>query len=150
MANAKKKAGKVSGKVAAGVGAGLVAAAAAAGAGYYFYFGKQAKNHRRIAAKWAGDLKKEVAKQVKKAKAAERQAVVAIVDQVSSAYRGAKSVDAKDLLLAAGELKDNWQEIAHEIKVAGRGAVKKIRTVTAKAKKAVAAVKKVAKKPARR
>lgn len=160
MANAKK--GKVTGKKVAAVAGAGIAAAAAAGAGYYFYFGKQAKAHRRVAAKWATDLKKEVVKQAKKAKTVERHAVAAIVDQAAAAYRGAKSVDAGHLVAAAAELKENWHEIARELKAAGRGtkalaagAMKKARVVTATAKKkAVAtvkkAVKKTVKKPSRR
>ena len=61
MAKAKAKGGN--GKVAAGVGAGI-AAAAAAGAGYYFYFSKEAKAHRKVAAKWATDLKRDVVAQM--------------------------------------------------------------------------------------
>lgn len=50
-----------SNKLAVEIGAGIVAASAAAG--YYFYGSKGAKKHRKIAAKWATAVKKEVIKE---------------------------------------------------------------------------------------
>ncbi len=137
---AKAKGGN--GKVAAGVGAGIAAAAAAAGAGYYFYFSKEAKAHRRVAAKWATDLKRDVVAQAKKAKSLERDTVAAIVDKAAAAYRGAKSIDAAHLVTAAAELKDNWEEIRREL----AGSAKKVRAAASKAKKTVTSAKKAVKK----
>lgn len=149
--NAKAKGGN--GKAAAGIGAGIAAAAAAATAGYYFYFSAEAKAHRRVASKWAADLKREVVKQAKKAKTLERETVEAIVDKAAAAYRGAKSVDASHLVLAAAELKDNWEEIRRELASAGRqskaivaGAAKKVSAAASRAKKTVVAAKKTVKK----
>lgn len=56
------------GKIAAEIGAGLVAAGAAATAGYYLYGSKNAKKHRKVAAKWANEVKKEVVREVQKQK----------------------------------------------------------------------------------
>lgn len=141
---AKAKGGN--GKVAAGVGAGIAAAAAAAGAGYYFYFSKEAKAHRKVAAKWATDLKRDVVAQAKKAKSLERDTIAAIVDKAAAAYRGAKSIDAAHLVTAAAELKDNWEEIRREL----TGSAKKVRAVAAKVKKTVTSAKKAVKKVAKK
>jgi hypothetical protein len=163
--NGGKKNGKSGNGMATGVGAGLVAAAAAAGAGYYFYFSKEAKAHRKVAAKWATDLKREVVRQAKKAKELEQDTVHAIVDKAAAAYRGVKSIDAAHLMTAAGELKDNWTEIKRELAAAGRrskalvaGTTRKVRSVAFKAKStakragtsAKKAVKKATKKPVSR
>jgi hypothetical protein len=136
---AKGKSGK-----GIGTGVGIAAAAvAAAGAGYYFYFSKDAKRHRRIAARWATDLKREVVRQAKNARELERETVEAIVDRAAAAYRGVKSIDAAHLAAAVGELKDNWEEIKRELRSAGRksralatGATREARTVAHRAKKA--------------
>lgn len=120
---------KMGGKVALGAGA-LAAAAAAAAAGYYFYASKDAKKHRKIAAKWAGGLKKEAVKQAKKVGAMSRADVMKAVSAATAAYEGVKSIDAKELSRAAKELKDNWQEIVSE--VGGKKKAKKTAKKTAK------------------
>lgn len=151
MANSKN--GNGNGGHGAGVAAGLVAAAAAAGAGYYFYFSKEAKEHRKVAAKWATDLKKEVVRQAKNARELERETVEAIVDKAAAAYRGVKSIDAAHLVAAVAELKDNWGEIRREMTRATKKsktlATKAARTVTYSAKRAATGVRRAAKAPTR-
>lgn len=124
MASTKKgKSGKV-GKV----GAGVVAAAALAAAGYYFYASKDAKKNRQIAAKWAGELKKDVVKRAKALKNVDRAAVAAIVEQSTRAFKGARDLNRGEIERAAKELKSNWQKIAGELKKGGasvKGAAKR-------------------------
>jgi len=127
------------------VGAGATAIAAAAlAAGYYFYASKDAKSNRRIAAKWAKDLKNEVIKEAKKAKDLNRAEMLAIVDRAVAAYETARSINPKELKSAARELKNNWQKIAGESATKAKKAAKK------GTKKIVRAVKSAKKKAAKK
>lgn len=123
-------------KLALEIGAGLVAAGAAAVAGYYFYGSKDAKKHRKIAAKWATDMKKEVVQEAKRLEKVSPGEFAAIVDRVAKTYQVARKVNAADVKRAAKELKENWSVIQHETK----------RTVRKTASRAKATVKKAAKK----
>lgn len=111
----KKKTSK--GKVAAGIAVGLAAAAAA---GYYFYGSKNAKHHRKIVTKWAGDMKKEVIRRAKGLKEMTERDFTKIVNAVANTYRGVKKIDTADLERAASELKANWRAVQREIKQASR------------------------------
>ncbi len=126
------------------VGAGVIAAgAAAAAAGYYFYASTNAKQNRKVAAKWATSLKQDVLKQAKKLKDMDKKQMISIIDTAASTYSSVKNLDRKDLDRAAKELKNNWQELVAELQgVKG--------TVRARALKAVKkAVKKSATKKSR-
>lgn len=114
---------------------GVLAAAALAAAGYYFYASKDAKKNRRVAAKWAGELKKDVVKRAKALKNVDRAAVVAIVEQSARAYKGIRGLDRKEVERAASELKKNWQKIAKELKK-GSASVKSAAKRTGKRGKA--------------
>jgi hypothetical protein len=146
MATKKKSNGR--GMLAAEIGAGALAAAAAAGAGYYFYASSDAKKHRKIAAKWADKLQKEVVREAKSLKTLDARTVAGIVDEAVSAYATAKSIDRAELKRAAQELKSNWQRIA--VAKAPRAA-EALRTLASKGKaKAKKTVKKSATKAAKR
>ncbi|MDB5237908.1 MAG: hypothetical protein JWM46_178 [Candidatus Kaiserbacteria bacterium] len=141
-------------KVGAGVGAGVLAAGAAmAAAGYYFYASKDAKQNRKIAAKWAGNLKNDVVKQAKKVQNIDKAQLAKIIDQAAAAYETVRSVDKMDLQKAAKELKMNWQELAAELtggmKKAGTSAKKTVSNAKKSAKKAVSSAKKTVKKARR-
>lgn len=103
-----KKTTKKAVKVSAGVAA---ATAVAAAAGYYFYASKNAKDHRKIAAKWAGEFKKKAIEEVKMLKKATPKAFGTIVDKAAKAYA---HIDAKELKKAAKELKTNWKMVQAE------------------------------------
>jgi hypothetical protein len=92
------------------VGAGLAAASAAA-AGYYFYASKSAKKHRKIVAKWAGDMKRDIVKEAKLLETRSPKAVNAIVDRVAKTYEVARSIDTEQIRRAARELKENWDKL---------------------------------------
>ncbi len=132
------------GKVAAKVAAGLIAAAAA---GYYFYGSKQAKQHRKIVAKWATDMKKEVVREAKRLKELNAKDFAKIVDTAARTYRGVQSIDAADLKRAASELKSNWELVRGEVKRTGRKDVARAKVV---GKKALANTKKTVKKVAKK
>lgn len=131
------------GKVAAEIAAGLVAAGAAAAAGYYFYGSKKAKAHRKIAAKWAGDMKEEVVREVKQLKKVTPGQFAKVVDSVASTYRGVRSVNAEDLKRAAAELKSNWDMVQREVQDQGSKSTSRVKTV---GKRALAGSKKAVKK----
>ncbi len=137
---AKKSAGKTS---KAGLGlAALAAAGAAAAAGYYFYASENAPKHRKIAAKWAGDMKKDVVKEAKKLKKIDKAAVMKIVNQAQAAYaKNGPKIDKAALLKAASELKKHWDEIRDEAEPAVKTAKK---TVKKAVKKVAKAAKKIA------
>lgn len=97
------------------VGTGLAIGALAMAAGYYFYASKDAKKNRRIAAKWATDMKAEVLEKAENMKSMDKAKIAAAVDTVARAYKSAKNVDGKDLARAAKELKTNWKEIVQEL-----------------------------------
>ena len=117
-------------KTAAEIGAGILAAgAAAAAAGYYFYGSKQAKKHRKIVAKWAGDMKKEVVREAKRLNKIDSREFAKVVDTVANAYKGARSINAADLKRAANELKSNWKMVQSEIQKTSRKSVSHAKVV---------------------
>ena len=101
-------------KVGLGVGLGLAAAAASA-AGYYFYASKDASKNRKKVSKWATDMKSDVMQKAKKLNKFDQRVYKTIVDESMKAYKSVKSVDPKDLALAAAELKSNWKAVEAEL-----------------------------------
>ena len=118
----KRQPMKMRNKILAGA-----AGAAAAAAGYYFYYHKNAKKNREAVAKWAVDFKDDVMRQAEQVKNIDRAALVGIVDGVTSAYEGIRSLDRKDLIRAADELKDNWRKLRAELQITGNAAGKEAR-----------------------
>ena len=103
------------------------AGAAAIAAGYYFYAHKNAKKNRQAAAKWATDFKNDVMRQAKQMKNIDKAALLGIIDGVTRVYEGVRSLDRRDLMRAADELKDNWQKLQTELRETGRAAGKEAR-----------------------
>lgn len=126
----------------AGLGiAALAAAGAAAAAGYYFYASENAPKNRKIAAKWAADMKKDVVREAKKLKKIDKAAVMKLVNQAQAAYtKNGPKIDKEALMKAAAELKKHWDDIRDEADTTVKAAKK---TVAKTAKKVA---KKVAKK----
>lgn len=148
MATKKTTGGK--GKLAVEIAAGLLAAGAAAAAGYYFYADKNAKKHRKIAAKWASDMKQEVMREAKRLGEVDARTFAKVVDSVAATYRGARAVNAADLKRAASELKSNWEMVQKEMQKTGRASAKSVKAVGKKAvAKGAKTVKKVVKKAAK-
>jgi hypothetical protein len=112
---------KTTKKIAVKVGAGVAIAGAAAALGYYFYGSKNAKTHRKIAAKWATEMKGKVVKEVKLVKKASPKIFAALVDKVAKGYQ---SIDKAELKKAAAELKANWKMIQSEM--GGKKPAKKV------------------------
>jgi hypothetical protein len=133
---------KTAGAVGTGLGV-LAAAAGAAAAGYYFYGSEDAEKNRKIAAKWAANMKADVIKQAKKVKNIDRKTLESIVVNAQRTYMAAKNMDQKEVTRAAKELKANWQEVMKELTKGTSSAKKAVKTA---AKKSVKTVKKAAKK----
>lgn len=132
---AKKTVTAKQGVAAMKIGAGIVAAGAAAAAGYYFYGSKSAKKHRKIAAKWATDMKNEVVKEAKRLGKISPKTYAAIVDRVAKTYVSARSVDAADLKRAAKELKANWDMVQRETQRTVRKSVSRAKATAKRPKK---------------
>lgn len=94
----------------------VLAAAAGLTAGYYFYASKNAKSNRKVAAKWASELKRKVMTEAKKHGTLDKKTLAKIVDTATKAYAKVSKMDSKKLSDAAGELKTHWQKIARELK----------------------------------
>jgi hypothetical protein len=111
----------------------IAAAGAAAAAGYYFYASSRAKEHRKIVARWATDLKKDVLEKAEQVKHLDAQSLAKIVDEAAKAYENVRSIDKNDVLRAAQELKSNWHAIVSELSPgaarlgSGRGTARKAR-----------------------
>ncbi len=114
---AKKQGTAGQGGSKAGLGlAALAAAGAAAAAGYYFYASKDAPKHRKIAAAWAGKLKRDVMVEAKKLQKIDKAAMMKVVDKAAKAYAAnAPKIDKAALMQAAKELKSHWDEIRDEV-----------------------------------
>ncbi len=114
------------------IGAGLAAGAAAAAASYYFYFSKDAKKHRATAARWAGDLKKSAEREIGELKKIDKASVLAAIDKAAKMYQQTKSASKEDVLRAAKELKQHWQELTSELQKTRRSVAKTTKKRTAK------------------
>ncbi len=134
-------------KVGLGVGLGLAAAAASA-AGYYFYGSKDAAQNRKKVSKWATDMKSDVMQKTKKMQKFDKRAYKTIVDESMKAYKSVKSVNPKDLALAAAELKSNWKAVEAELSRVSGSAKSSVKKLAQKAGVAKAPAKKAAPKKA--
>lgn len=135
-------------KSGSGLGVLAAAAAGAAAAGYYFYASKDAGKNRKIAAKWAVDLKTEVVKQAKKVKDIDQKQLGLIVATAAQKFENIKNIERRDVATAAKELKANWKEVIGEFKKTNIIAKKTVAKATSKAQKTVAKVVKTAQKKA--
>jgi len=122
---------KKSSKQAIAVGAG-VAALAAAAAGTYFFTGKNAKNRKKVAA-WAGQMQKDVMRNIKKARSLSRANYHKIVDAAAKNYKSMRNVDARELAAAAAQMKQHWTAIQAEVQQAAK-TVRKIKPKAAKSR----------------
>jgi hypothetical protein len=142
---------KKSQKKALAVGAG-VAAVAAAAAGAYMLTGKNAKNRKKVA-KWAGDMKDDVVKQLDKAGKVSKATYNKIIDTTAKNYKGLKNVSAEELAMVAGELKDSWGMISDGMSAATKTVRKVVPTASKSTAKKVTVqktTKKAVKKTARK
>ncbi len=109
--------------------------------GYYFYASPKATKNRKVAAKWATDMKSQVMKAAKQAKKVDRATIEKIVMSTAKTFEGMRVQNQAEVQRAAKELKANWQELVKELgkdTAHAKKAVKKaVKTTTKVAKKAV-------------
>ena len=110
------------GKLRAAVALGALAAA-----GYYFYASKNAKQHRKQAARWSEQFKKEVIKQIDSAKATNQTAVASAIDKAAEMFESLRAVDRSELLDAARELKAHWRELSQDIAKEGARSIRSVK-----------------------
>ena len=91
------------------IGAGIVAIGAATGGAYYI-LGPNAKEHQRKAAALLGKIKKEVIREVKKAKEISTPIYHKAVDAVSKTYAKQYKAHAGDIKGFANKLKKEWKK----------------------------------------
>ena len=97
------------------VGAGLVLTAIAA-AGTYFLTGKRgAKNREKIAA-WTLKMKGEVLEKMQEMKEVNKEAYLALVEEVAERYAKIEKVGAAEMKRLKEELKGAWAHIAKQTK----------------------------------
>lgn len=127
-------------RIAVTAAATAAAAGVAAGA-YYLYGSKDAKEHRKAVAKWAGAAKREVEREAKKLKdaALNEKNYKAIVKEVSSRYKTLKNLDPKEVAAFVAAVSADWQKLSKK-------ATKAAKKGTSAAKKAVKKAKRAAKK----
>ena len=134
-------------KRAVAVGAG-VAALAAAAAGVYFFTGKNAKNRKKVA-KWAGEMQRDVVKELKKVRQSSQAAYNKTVDAVAKNYKAARKISGPELATVAADLKKHWTVIRREMDNVGK-TVRRIRPKARASRARKVAVRKAGRKTARR
>lgn len=102
------------------IGAGL----AAVGAGAYYLLGPDAKAHQKKVLSLASKMKKEVAKEIKKAKAVTVPLYHKTVDTVSKNYAKQYKLHEKDIKAVAAKMKAEWKGAKKVVKKAVRVAKK--------------------------
>lgn len=116
-----KKSKKMSMGKKVAIGAGI----AAVGAGVYYFFGPNAKVHQKKAKALVAKAKKEVEREVKKAKAVTMPLYHKAVDIVAKNYAKQYKLHEKDIEVFAKKLKGEWKGAKKVVKKAVRTAKKK-------------------------
>ena len=92
------------------IGAGIVAIGAATGGAYYI-LGPNAKAHQKKAAALLAKIKKEVEREIKKAKEVSVPLYHKAVDAVSETYAKQYKAHEKDIKAFAKKLKSEWKKV---------------------------------------
>lgn len=112
MAKTKtKKSGGMSGGAMMAIGA----TAAALGAGAYYLMGPDGKKHQQKAATLYSKMKKEVSRELKRAKNVTTPIYNGIVDNVTNAYQGQYEAHEKEIRAMAKKMKDDWKAAAKSV-----------------------------------
>jgi len=100
-------------------GAGLAALAVAAVAGTYFFMSKEGTKNRKKVKGWMLKAKGEVLEKIEKLegyKEVDEEKYQAVVDTVMKKYKNLKSVNSKEAVTLANDLKKQWREIVKDAK----------------------------------
>ncbi len=103
------------------VGAGL----AVVGAGVYYFFGPNAKKHQKKAKTLVNKVKKEVEREVKKAKEITIPLYHKAVDTVTKNYARQYKLHEKDIKALASKVKKEWKGVKRVAKKTVRKTKKK-------------------------
>ncbi len=112
---------------------GLAALAVTAVAGAYLFMSKEGTKNRKKVKGWMLKAKGEVLEKVEKLegyKEVDEDKYMAVVDTVMKKYKNLKSVNSKEAITLARDLKAQWHEIAKDAK-------KKTKKATTKKKSSV-------------
>lgn len=115
-----------------GVGVGVTAALLSAAGVYFLYGSKNAEKNRKKVKSWTLKAKAEVLEGIEKAKDMTKEDYEQLIDKTTKMYSKVKDASAEELMGFAKEMKSHWKSLEKKGEQ--------------KAKKPVAAVKKVAKK----
>ena len=118
-----KKAKKSSVKKGMEIGGVLTAAVLAAAAGAYFLSDKKTQTKAKA---WVAKAKKEIAAKAKVAKKLGKEQYNAIVDEVVKHYGPLEKLTAKDVIIAAKQLKAEWENIQKHAKKIAKPMVKNV------------------------
>lgn len=98
------------------VGAGIAAVVAAAAGTYFLYGSKNAAKNRKVVKGWALKAKGEVLEKLENLAEVNEEIYHKVVNDVSNKYQALKSIDKKDVMNFADELKKHWKGIEKEVK----------------------------------
>ena len=113
------------------IGGAITAAVLAAAAGAYLLSDKKTKAKAKA---WMANAKKDIAAKAKAAKELGKEQYGMIVDQVIKKYGPLEKLTAKDVLVAAKQLKAEWVNIQKHAKTLAKPVEKKV-AKTGKAEK---------------
>lgn len=97
------------------VGAGIALAAIAAAA-TYFLSGKRGRENREKIAAWTLDMKAEVLRRMRQLKTLNREAYLALVDEVAARYQRVGRVSTAEMRHLTAEVKGAWAHISRQLK----------------------------------
>ena len=118
-----KKVAKSSVKKGMEIGGVVTAAVLAAAAGAYFLSNKKTQTKAKA---WVAKAKKEIAAKAKVAKKLGKEQYNAIVDEVVKHYGPLEKLTAKDVIIAAKQLKAEWENIQKHAKKIAKPMVKNV------------------------
>lgn len=98
------------------IGVGIAAVVAAAAGTYFLYGSKNAVKNRKKVKGWMLKAKGEILEKLENLKEVNEEIYHKIVNEVSNKYQAVKSIDKKDVVEFAKELKSHWKSIEKEIK----------------------------------
>lgn len=165
MAQKKSVAGgsagkKLSSNAMVGIGFGLTAAAVTAAGAYFLYGSKKSSQNRKKVKGWVLKAKGEVLETLEKAESITEDEYRKLVETACGAYGTVKSATAGEVKDFKKEMNDHWatlqknKVVKQVMGAAKKSVVAKIATMTAPkkavVKKAPAAIKAVAKTPAKK
>ena len=112
--------------------ASIVGLTAAAIGTYYLYGHKDAEKNRAKVKGWMLKAKGDVLDELEKVQDVTESVYMAAVDGVAKRYAELKNIDAADLGVFIGEMKDHWQGIKKTLSSKPAKAVKKVVKPTSK------------------